>query len=271
LQNIALIEEKTGLIAGQPENVKQFLEDYKKFVPQYKSKLTDDYIERALKSQMGELPSGKITNGQGCITNSFMNSTSNAKIYHTGNDINAAVGSEVYSLAEGDIIYARLNQSEGTRTLSGGNIIAIKSKNPTGNTDAIIHRYLHLSQTDVLGLTNAYGPNGNPTNSGNLVHVKAGQIIAKSGSSGTGKPHLHLDIIEMNETDKGLIEDMKAGTLVNPFRKSAPFLDIKNYGICANFFTMDQLTKYDDYQYNAPTIGTWRPVSRSWQHSPGSY
>jgi murein DD-endopeptidase MepM/ murein hydrolase activator NlpD len=117
----------------------------------------------AATGKLAEWPAyGMITDGFGWRIHPVYGS----RHYHDGIDINASIGTPVAAAADGEVIMAQYY---------GGYGYAVK----IDHGDGVVTLYSHLSEFAVqVG-----------------QHVKAGQLIAYSGNSGTSTgPHLHFSV-----------------------------------------------------------------------------
>ena len=123
---------------------------------------------------------------------------------HNGNDWYAPLGTAVYAVRSGTVVYMK-----GTKD---GNILTVRGD------DGYYYSYCHLQNSwlDADGVlctddskTGSYKSEGNGfTKYGD--HVVAGQKIALSGGTGGFPPHLHLAIGTKTEPDEGSIwKDVK--------------------------------------------------------------
>ena len=104
----------------------------------------------------------------------------NIRKHHNGIDYAAAVGTPVYAVADGKVIFSGPSSIKGSNGEPGGGGYIIKLRHKVEGK-WITSSYMHLSKGSLK------------VNKGETV--KEGQLIAKSGNSGSSTgPHLHFEI-----------------------------------------------------------------------------
>lgn len=104
----------------------------------------------------------------------------NIRKHHNGVDYSAAIGTPVYAIADGKVIFSGPSSIKGSNGEPGGGGYIIKLRHKVEGK-WITSSYMHLSKGS---LKVAKGQ-----------QVTEGQLIAKSGNSGASTgPHLHFEI-----------------------------------------------------------------------------
>jgi len=146
-------------------------------------------------SGKGKSPLGPITASPtvsstdvGIITSGFgwRNPPPGGSADHTGIDIRVPVGTAVYAVLDGEVIYAV--QSGNPDREGAGYYAVIKHTVYEAHTpnSEFYTLYAHLEKESVITQNRFFGTG---------TRVKAGTQIATSGESGAGGPHLHFGII----------------------------------------------------------------------------
>lgn len=116
------------------------------------------------------------------------------KNVHNGVDFKAGLGTEVYAITSGEIIYVRACGS-GTKY----NVIILKG------SDGYYYEYVHLQNTSLKNGSIVFDNSNKGTynkNNGYVYEgktVSAGDVIGKAGGTGGFAPHLHLAIMTPKE------------------------------------------------------------------------